>query len=88
VHGVDVPPLVSTTDAVATWPETATAVAVRLIGEDQIRVVAPCGLEDLFGIVWRHNPRRAPVGLFRERTRSKRITTRWPRVEIIDPGAP
>src|SRR3954447_6156540 len=67
VYGVDVPPLRTTSESVATWPETATAVAVRLLADDRIRVVAPFGLEDLFGIVWRHNPRRAPVALFEQR---------------------
>jgi hypothetical protein len=85
---VDVPPLVSAADAVATWPETATAVAVRLTADDRIRVVSPWGLEDLFGIIWRHNPRRAPVALFNQRLRSKQIATRWPRVRIIDPAPP
>ncbi len=88
VHGVDVPPLLSAADAVATWPETATAVAVRLMGDDRIEVVAPYGLEDLFGLVWRHNPRRAPIALFNQRLRSKRISERWPRVRIIDPAPP
>ena len=84
VHGVDVPPLTSTVDAVSTWPETATAVGARLTADDRIRVVAPLGLEDLFGLVWRHNPRRAPVATYEERTRSKRIAARWPKVRIVD----
>lgn len=88
VHGVDVSPLVSAEDAVGTWPETATAVAVRLTSDDRIRIVAPCGLEDLFGLIWRHNPRRAPVALFKQRLQSKRIVARWPRVRIIDPAPP
>jgi hypothetical protein len=88
VYGVDVPPLASAADAVATWPETATAVAVRLTADDRIRVVSPCGLEDLFGMVWRHNPSRAPVAVFNQRLRDKRIATRWPRVRIIVPAPP
>jgi hypothetical protein len=38
--GVEVEPLVSSADGVATWPETATTVAVRLLADDTIEVVA------------------------------------------------
>ncbi len=55
--GPPVAPLTSIADAVGTWPETATAVAVRLVGED-LEVCAPLGLDDLLGGVWRWNPRR------------------------------
>jgi uncharacterized protein len=57
--GPPVEPLTSIADAVATWPETATAVAVRLVGDD-LEVCAPLGVDDLLGGVWRWNPRRAP----------------------------
>lgn len=39
-----------------------------------------------YGLIWRYNPRRAPVALFNDRLRSKRIPTRWPRTQIIDPA--
>jgi hypothetical protein len=82
--GIPVPPLRSSADAVGTWPETATAVAVRLLPDDGIRVVAPCGLEDLFGLVCRRNPRRVTVEEYRRRVQSKRIAERWPRVRVVD----
>jgi hypothetical protein len=79
----DVDPLTSAADGVATWPQTATAVAVRLLPDDRIEVVAPCGLEDLFNLVRRRNPRRVTVDHYRRRVRDKRIADRWPRVEIL-----
>jgi uncharacterized protein len=84
VFGIEVDPLTSTADAVATWPETATAIGVRLLRDNTIRVVAPCGLEDLFGLVCRRNPRRVTSEQFRRRLENKRIATRWARVRIID----
>jgi hypothetical protein len=84
VFGVAVEPLTSSADAVATWPETATAVAVRLLPDDSLRVVAPCGLDDLFGLVCRRNPRRVTVEEYRRRVHSKRIAERWPMVIIVD----
>jgi uncharacterized protein len=83
VFGPQVPPLRSAADGVATWPETATAVAVRLHADDRLEIVAPCGLEDLFSLVCRRNPRRVTVDHYRRRVLDKRITERWPEVEIV-----
>src|SRR6202035_5374382 len=58
VFGIEVDPLTSTSDAVATWPETATAIGVRLLADDCIEGIAPCGLDDLFGLICRRTPRR------------------------------
>ena len=82
--GVDVPPLVSAADGAATWPETATAVAVRLRSDDALEVLAPCGLTDLLDGVCRRNPRRATVEEYRRRLLDKDIAQRWPNV-IIEP---
>ena len=56
--GGPVEPLTSIAEAVGTWPETATAVVVRLDADGQIAVCAPFALADLLGGVWRRNPRR------------------------------
>ena len=84
VFGLEVEPLTSSADGVGTWPETATAVGVRLLKDDTIRVVAPCGLKDLFGMVCRRNPRRVTVDHYRHRLQTKQIAKRWPRVTILD----
>ena len=84
--GRRVAPLTSAADGVATWPETATAVAVRLLHDDRIQVVAPCGLADLFGLVCRRNPRRVSVDHYRRRVQDKHITDRWPRVRVLEAG--
>jgi uncharacterized protein len=82
--GYAVPPLVSSADGVGTWPETATAVAVRLLPDEGLLVVAPYGLSDLFQLVLRRNPRRVSLDQFRRRAREKRISEKWPRVRVID----
>jgi hypothetical protein len=75
-------PLRSSEEAVATWPEFATCVAVRLEADDRLTIVAPYGLEDLFGMVFRRNPRLVTAADFDRRVASKRITERWPRVTV------
>ena len=81
--GKAVPPLCSLEEGVASWPETATAIAVWLDADDCVRVVAPLGLEDLFDCVVRRNPTRASADMFRARVEAKRYSERWPRVRII-----
>jgi uncharacterized protein len=81
--GYAVEPLRSSADAVATWPETATAVGLRLTDDGQLRVCAPFGLDDLLGLVHRRNPRRVSVEEYERRLSTKRIAERWPRAAIV-----
>lgn len=86
VFGHAVPALATLDQAVATWPETATAVAVRLDAEDALHLIAPLGepsLADLLGGVVRRNPRRVSVQTYRERCASKRYAERWPGVRVV-----
>ena len=84
--GEPVAPLLSIADAVATWPETATAVAVRLAPRGGIEVCAPLGLADLMDGVWRRNPRRASLAVSLARLARHQPATRWPGVKVIPPS--
>ena len=86
--GFEVEPFRCTADAVATFPETATCVGLHLDAADRLTVVAPYGLDDLLGLVLRHNPVRAPVAVYEERLAAKRIAERWPRVTVIPAATP
>jgi hypothetical protein len=81
--GYAVEPLSSTAEAVATWPETATCVGVRLSADDALVIEAPFGLEDLLGLVHRRNPARVSIVEYERRLAHKRIGQRWPRVTVI-----
>lgn len=83
VFGYPVEPLVSSADAIATWPEPATCVAVRLLENDEFAVVAPYGLDDLFHMILRRNPRRITNEIFQERIRAKEPLKKWPKVKMI-----
>jgi hypothetical protein len=82
--GYPVPSLLSSGDAIGTWPETATSIGARMFLNGDLLVVAPCGLADLFNLVLRRNPRRVTVAQFRLRTGEKEIQRKWPHVQIID----
>jgi hypothetical protein len=84
--GDPVCPFSSIADAVATWPETATAVAVRLDPAGRVEVCAPLGLSDLLVGVWRRNPRRAGLEVSLARLARHRPAERWPAVRVIPPA--
>lgn len=83
VFGTSVAPLASCADALATWPETATCVGVRLTEDDEIEICAPLGLDDLFALVWRHNAVRASAAEFERRLARKDVASRWPCAQIV-----
>jgi hypothetical protein len=82
-YGYQVPPLRSLEDALASWPETATAVGIWLDEDDRLHVVAPLGLADLFGLVVRHNPACVSAEVYHQRLASKRYQARWPKLHVI-----
>lgn len=83
--GAPVPPLRGVHDAVATWPETATCVAIRAIPA-AIEICAPHGLADLLDGVWRVNPVRVTPETSRARLARQQVESRWPRVRVIPPA--
>ena len=73
----------SLAEAVASWPEYATAVGVVLTEGSAIDIIAPHGLQDLFDIRVQRNPARVSVETYRLRVAGKRYAERWPRVSVI-----
>ncbi|MES2900371.1 MAG: nucleotidyltransferase family protein [Pseudomonadota bacterium] len=74
----------SVLDAMRFWPETATAVAVRLGDDGGIEIAAPYGLDDLFaGLV---RPTAQFTGskrvIFDARWQGKRWLEKWPRLRL------
>jgi hypothetical protein len=70
-------------EALAHWPETATAVAARLVA-GRVEVLAPLGLDDLMALVVRPGPAHAACpAVVRARLRAKDWTARWPGLRII-----
>jgi hypothetical protein len=81
--GYRVSPISSIEEAVATWPETVTAIAVTKDNNDKYKVYAPCGLKDLFGMVIRRNPKRVDVRTYKARLSKKQFDQCWKSVRII-----
>ena len=80
----DDPPYRDTSEALANWLETATAVALRLDAAGRLALLAPHGLEDLFALRVRPTPRAraAKLEAYRERVKRKKWQERWPRLTV------
>ncbi|WP_092309689.1 nucleotidyltransferase family protein [Brevundimonas viscosa] len=75
--------LAGTDEALARFVAPAFAVGVRLEEDDAISVAAPFGLDDIFSLTLRPNPRR---GLARGWDRVvANARARWPELTIIEP---
>jgi len=79
-------PYTSTADAISRWPETATAVGVK-IENGELELVAPLGIEDLISVVARPTPtfmasdkKKARV---QERIAQKRWKEKWPKLQVV-----
>lgn len=81
--GKSIAPLHSIHHALSLWPETATAVAIRLLDNDDFEVIAPFGLEDLFELKLRWNHALVSHAVFMQRVSSKKFLERWERLILI-----
>lgn len=81
-------PYESSADAMSHWPETATAVGVRLDQRGAIEVSAPLGLGDLFTLKVRPTARfdSDKYVVFLERVQSKRWLKIWPKLTLLTQG--
>jgi len=77
------PPYRDTEDGLRNFAETPTAVGARLAG-DRIEIIAPHGLDDLFGLVTRpvFTDERM-MGFYRARMIAKNWPARWPKVRVL-----
>jgi hypothetical protein len=74
-------PLSGSAEALERFVSASFAVGVRLEADDRLAVFAPFGLEDLFALRLRPNPRRRTQGFARA---AASIRARWPELEVID----
>ena len=74
----------SSTDAISKFPETATALGVRLDKRGRLELTAPCGVEDAWGLIVRPTPHFAAtperMAVYRKRVAKKQWQAKWPRV--------
>jgi hypothetical protein len=72
-------PLTSSAEALERFVSPVFAVGARLEPDDRLTLVAPFGLEDLFALRMRPNPRRKTNGFART---AESLLARWPEVKV------
>jgi hypothetical protein len=77
-------PYISVSDAMKRWPETATATGISLDDHNNVKVIAPHGLDDLFDLVIRRSPYFKDKAYFYKRVQSKRWQELWPQLILVE----
>ena len=87
MHEVNkLPPYTSSIDAIFKFPETATALGVKLDEQNELVLAAPCGIEDLLNLQvkptehFKTNKRLAEI--YRNRLEKKNWEAKWPKVKV------
>lgn len=76
-------PYRDTSEAMAKWPETCTAVAVRMKEDGSLELLAPWGVEDLVNMVVRPTPAfEQRMDEFRARQEKKQWQKKWPNIRF------
>lgn len=83
----DLLPYGSSVDAISQFPETATALGVKLDEKNKLELAAPHGLADLIGMKVCPTPAFEKddrlMNVYRHRLESKNWTEKWPKVEVV-----
>lgn len=76
-------PYRDTADAIAHWPETATAIAARTV-HGKVEIMAPYGVEDLLNLIVKPTPAfRRKMQVYHTRQAKKNWSAHWPQLTII-----
>lgn len=81
--GIEIEPMTSAEQDIASWPEYASCIGLRLLGEEETKLYAPYGIEDLMEMKWRRNADNPQITreVTEKRLIKKRILERWPSVK-------
>ena len=82
----DIKPYQSSVDAISKFPETATALGVKLDKQKRVVLAAPCGIEDVVGLRIKPTPFFAEteerLQIYKKRIVTKNWPAIWSRLEV------
>ncbi|KAB2334128.1 MULTISPECIES: nucleotidyltransferase family protein [Bacillaceae] len=82
----DMPPYTSSTDGISKFPETVTALGVKLDEKDNLVLTAPWGIEDVLNLKVRPTPYylegEERVAIYNNRMSKKKWNSIWEKVEV------
>ncbi|WP_048827751.1 nucleotidyltransferase family protein [Bacillus sp. B-jedd] len=83
-----IPPYASSVDAISKFPETATALGVKLDRQDQVILTAPCGIEDVIRLRLKPTAFFAETAerkaIYKERILQKNWKSIWPEITVYN----
>ena len=83
----DIPPYLSAVDAISKFPETATALGLKLDEHDNVVLAAPCGIEDVIHLVIKptcyFEETQARATIYEERLVKKNWPGIWHKVTVV-----
>lgn len=79
--GYSIEPYQSLEAAINTWPTTATAIGIRMESNNELKVYAPFGLNDLFGKIVRANKAQITKEIFQAKV--SKWLSKWPDITVI-----
>ncbi|MEH7236860.1 nucleotidyltransferase family protein [Bacillus sp. JJ1562] len=87
MHAVNnIPPYTSAVDAISKFPETATALGVKIDNEDNVILTAPCGIEDVINMELKptmfFTETKERTAIYEERVIQKNWKSTWPMIKI------
>lgn len=82
----NIPPYHSAVDAISKFPETATALGLKLDEKDNLILTAPCGLEDVLHLQVKPSPffttTKEYASIYEERIKKKNWKSIWHKINI------
>ncbi|UFU01321.1 nucleotidyltransferase family protein [Radiobacillus kanasensis] len=82
----DIPAYASSVDAISKFPETTTALGVKLDDKDCVVLTAPCGIEDVWNMEVRpttfFKETRERMAIYERRIVQKKWQSIWPKVKV------
>jgi uncharacterized protein len=86
----NLPPYSSSVDAISKFPETVTALGVKLDRMNQVILTAPCGIDDVINLVVNPTPyffeTEERMHVYQERVRKKNWESIWDKVRVNHVG--
>lgn len=86
IHNPNTEPYSSSVEALAKFPETCTAIGLRLDSKGKLELIAPCGIDDLVTLTvkptpfFMEDPNRMTV--YYQRAKNKQWLKKWPDLKI------
>ena len=82
----NMPPYSSTVDAISKFPETATALGVKLDKKDNVILTAPCGIYDVINLEVKPTPYfiedKERIGIYEDRLTKKNWKSIWNKIRV------